>query len=72
MFIKLREEKVITLIVYVDDMILTEDNPEERKALQLFLASKFEMKNLGPLKYFLGIEVSRKKLEYIYPNKNMC
>uniref|UniRef100_A0A6N2MRA1 Integrase catalytic domain-containing protein n=1 Tax=Salix viminalis TaxID=40686 RepID=A0A6N2MRA1_SALVM len=61
LFIKHKEGKVTTLIVYVDDMVLTGDDPEERKTLQQFLASKFEMKDLGQLKYFLGIEVSRSK-----------
>ena len=42
-------------------MILTGDDPGERKALQKYLTSKFEMKDLGQLKYFLGIEVSRSK-----------
>uniref|UniRef100_A0A6N2MWL7 Reverse transcriptase Ty1/copia-type domain-containing protein n=1 Tax=Salix viminalis TaxID=40686 RepID=A0A6N2MWL7_SALVM len=62
LFIKHKEGKITTLIVYVDDMVLTGDDPEERKALQQFLASKFEMKDLGQLKYFLGIEVSRSKI----------
>ena len=61
LFIKHKEGKVTALIVYVDDMVLTGDDLEERKALQQFLASKFEMKDLGQLKYFLGIEVSRSK-----------
>ena len=61
MFIKYKKGKITTLIVYMDDMILTGDDLEERKALQQFLASKFEMKDLGQLKYFLEIEVSRSK-----------
>ena len=42
-------------------MIVTGDDPEERKALQEQHAREFEMKDLGELKYFLGIEVSRSK-----------
>ncbi|RVW94742.1 Retrovirus-related Pol polyprotein from transposon RE2 [Vitis vinifera] len=38
---------------------VTGNDPEERKALQNYLSREFEMKDLGPLKYFLGIEVSR-------------
>ena len=51
--------KITTLIVYVDDMVVTRSDPEERKALQNYLFREFEMKDLGPLKYFLGIKVSR-------------
>ena len=61
LFIKHKERKITTLIVYVDDMVLKKDDPEKRKALQQFLTSKFEMKYLGQLKYFLGIEVLRTK-----------
>ena len=39
--------------------MVTENDPEERNALQEYLAKEFEMKDLGTLKYFLGIEVSR-------------
>ncbi|KAK2988057.1 hypothetical protein RJ640_001998 [Escallonia rubra] len=35
------------------------NDPEEREALQGHLSREFKMKDLGPLKYFLGIEVSR-------------
>ncbi|RVW80446.1 Retrovirus-related Pol polyprotein from transposon RE1 [Vitis vinifera] len=59
LFLKKQHGKITTLIVYVDDMIVTGNDPEERKALQNYLSREFEMKDLGPLKYFLGIEVSR-------------
>jgi hypothetical protein len=61
LFLKHNEEQSTALIVYVDDMIVTGNDLEERKTLQEHLAREFEMKDLGELKYFLGIEVSRSK-----------
>ncbi|KAK3037693.1 hypothetical protein RJ639_030637 [Escallonia herrerae] len=57
LFIK-KQGKITALIVYVDDMVVTGNDPEERKALQNYLSQEFEMKDLGSLKFFLGIEVS--------------
>ncbi|RVX20052.1 Retrovirus-related Pol polyprotein from transposon RE2 [Vitis vinifera] len=59
LFLKKQHGKITALIVYVDDMVVTGNDHEERKALQNYLFREFEMKDLGPLKYFLGIEVSR-------------
>ena len=59
LFIKQKLEKVTTFIVYVDDMIVIGNNPSEITALQRKLATEFELKDLGNLRYFLGIEVAR-------------
>ncbi|WJZ94687.1 hypothetical protein VitviT2T_013525 [Vitis vinifera] len=59
LFLKKQHGKITALIVYVDDMVVTGNDPEERKALQNYLSREFKMKDLGHLKYFLGIEVSR-------------
>ncbi|RVW36604.1 Retrovirus-related Pol polyprotein from transposon TNT 1-94 [Vitis vinifera] len=59
LFLKKQHGKITALIVYVDDMVVIGNDPEERQALQNYLSREFEMKDLGPLKYFLGIEVSR-------------
>lgn len=61
LFVKENEEKVTALIVYVDDMVVTSDDPKEMSNLQTTLTTKFELKDLGHLKYFLGIEVARSK-----------
>ena len=53
--------KVTVLIVYVDDIVLTGDDAEEMQVLKEYLAKEFEIKDLGCLKYFLGIEVARSK-----------
>ena len=50
--------KVITLIVYVDDIVLTGNDPAEMEKLKRRLAKEFEIKDLGKLKYFLGTEVA--------------
>ncbi|KAM1727970.1 hypothetical protein FF2_018239 [Malus domestica] len=58
-FLKHKKGKITALIVYVDDMVVTGNDPEEKATLQKYLASEFEMKDLDALKYFLGIEVAR-------------
>ena len=61
MFLNNQNGKVKALIIYVDEMIITGNDNEEIIELQRHLAKEFEIKNLGGLKYFLGIEVARSK-----------
>lgn len=57
-FLNHRQGMVTALIIYVDNMIIIGNDEEEISSLQKHLATKFEMKNLGGLKYFLGIKVA--------------
>lgn len=43
--------------MHVDDIILKGDHIEEIKKLKEFLTKEFEIKYLGMLKYFLGMEI---------------
>ncbi|RVW16062.1 Retrovirus-related Pol polyprotein from transposon RE1 [Vitis vinifera] len=62
------EGKVAILIVYVDDIVLTGDDCNELEKLKGKLAEEFEIKDLGALKYFLGMEFARSK-EGIFVNQ---
>ena len=51
--------KIALLIVYANNIILTRDDLIEMDRLKRRLAIEFEIKDLGYLKYFLGMEVIR-------------
>ncbi|RVW25708.1 Retrovirus-related Pol polyprotein from transposon TNT 1-94 [Vitis vinifera] len=53
--------KMTILIVYVDDIILSRNDMEELQNLKKYLSEEFEVKDLGNLKYFLGMEVARSR-----------
>ncbi|RVW43051.1 Retrovirus-related Pol polyprotein from transposon RE1 [Vitis vinifera] len=55
------EGKLAIIIVYVDDRILTGDHEEKIDLLKKLLTKEFEIKDLGNLKYFLGMEIARSK-----------
>ncbi|WJZ84163.1 hypothetical protein VitviT2T_003782 [Vitis vinifera] len=55
------EGKLTIIIVYVDDIILTGDHEEKIDLLKKLLTKEFEIKDLGNLKYFLGMEIARSK-----------
>ena len=55
-FLKRKGDLITCLIIYVDDMIITGSDIEEIAQLKNNLLKEFEMKDLGGLKYFLGIE----------------
>ncbi|XP_022152743.1 uncharacterized protein LOC111020391 [Momordica charantia] len=60
-FYKKSESGVILLVVYVDDIVITGNDSSGILSLKSFLHSQFHTKDLGMLKYFLGIEVTRNK-----------
>lgn len=47
MFIKRANDKIIILMVYVDEMVVTGDDPYELSSLKAPLARELEIKDLG-------------------------
>ena len=59
LFVFLQEAIRIYVLVYVDDIIVTSNMTTAITDLILKLQQEFAMKDLGPLSYFLGIQVQR-------------
>ncbi|KAJ6840048.1 putative uncharacterized mitochondrial protein-like [Iris pallida] len=49
------------VLIYVDDILITGNNMESINTLKQFLHTRFRIKDLGDLKFFLGIEIARSK-----------
>jgi hypothetical protein len=58
LFMLRRPEVTMYLLVYVDDIILVSSSSTAASRLVQNLRSEFAVKDLGPLRYFLGIEVA--------------
>ena len=59
LFILRRPDITVYLLVYVDDIIVLSSSSQAIDRLILGLRHEFAVKDLGPLHYFLGIEVAR-------------
>jgi hypothetical protein len=56
-----RESGSVFLLLYVDDIVLTGSHPHLISMVKDLLHNHFKIKDLGRLKYFLGIEVAKSK-----------
>jgi hypothetical protein len=57
LFVYNKNNIVLNLLVYVDDIVVTSSSPNAITALLQDLRSDFALKDLGDLHYFLGIQV---------------
>ncbi|CAM8908070.1 unnamed protein product [Rhodiola kirilowii] len=59
LFTLMQGSDFLILLVYVDDVIITGNSETLMAAVKQFIHEKFRIKDLGHLKYFLGLEVAR-------------
>nr|GEY58394.1 hypothetical protein [Tanacetum cinerariifolium] len=61
LFVEVVEGKLVVALVYVDDLIITGDCEEGALQTKKSLSVHFQMKELGHLKHFLGLEIDYSK-----------
>ncbi|KAK1406643.1 hypothetical protein QVD17_42133 [Tagetes erecta] len=61
LFIFKEKDTFIVALIYVDDVIIMGNNQNKIQEIKGVLDKKFGIKDLGSLKFFLGIEVARTK-----------
>eukprot|EP00253_Pinus_taeda_P017718 PITA_17718 len=59
LFVKKVGKKVVYLVVYVDDVLMTGNNESYISSIKKELGKSFEMIDLGYVHYYLGIEVTQ-------------
>ena len=62
LFIKQTSTNFMALLVYVDDILIASNDPQAVADLKVVLDKQFKLlKDLGSLKYFLGLEMAKSK-----------
>lgn len=61
LFSQQRGTSITLLLVYVDDIIITSNDADAIVTLKEYLHATFDIKDLGTLKFFLGMEMARSK-----------
>lgn len=59
LFTRQQCESFISLLVYIDDVLIASNDKEQVQQFQVLLDHQFKLKDLGELKYFLDLEVAR-------------
>lgn len=59
LFIRNVKGVYVAVLVYVDDIVIASNNDEAVEKLKNDLKQSFKLRDLGPLRYFLGLEIAR-------------
>lgn len=59
LFIRRDSSTYTAVLVYVDNIITASNNDDDVLQLKTDMKSFFKLRDLGPLRYFLGLEIAR-------------
>jgi hypothetical protein len=59
LYVRNQDGKRVYILLYVDDFIIASKDLQEMTNIKTKLKGKFKMKDLGNLRYFLGIQIMR-------------
>lgn len=57
-FVYNQDDHIVIIVVYVDDLLITGSSEELINRIRLMLISRFSMKDIGDIRYFLGLNVT--------------
>lgn len=69
-FIKHDASHLTVLLVYIDDIVLAGDNINEINRVKVILDRQFRINDLGPLRYFLGLEATSSTTGIVLNQRN--
>ena len=61
LYVQKDEHGIVIICIYFDDLIVGGDNEAEIEHVKTLLKQEFDIKDLGELRFFLGIEIVRTK-----------
>lgn len=72
LFVYNKNGNTLRVLVYVDDLIIAGNSSSSIADFKTYLSTCFHMKDLGVLKYFLGIEVARSTDGFYLCQRKYC
>lgn len=57
LYVKINDKSCTYIVLYVDDLLICSNDDKSLNEIKRNLSSEFEMKDLGPLKCFMGINI---------------
>ena len=71
LYFKNRDFDILVVQIYVDDIIFGATNELLYKEFANLMSVEFEMSTMGELNFFLGLQIKKTLMEFLFINKNI-